>query len=471
MRAFAVASGRWLRTQGRIVTEVPWIFAVPTGANKVTVYWDEVPGATGYRVRWGTVSGSYPNSSSVLSASARQHTVVGLDSEREYYFVVEAEYNGLWGSPSEEDSAIPHPDAIPWDSGDPQQIMPVLRRVVSAYSALGDLEALGPNGLIYTDSSVEYPEAWFYEDESIILYNFPGWGSVRIPTSREGKARTLTNVRSGPYRRVATNVPAQAVAGEFFVPSVAGPRFIPGYGYVYVDVRSDAESPWRYFGLTTRKGAVEAGLSFHPAGRGGIPYPRWQITMNPKIKAGTGKPSPVFSHPLNPRGHIRADDFLSGGVIVWMELRVFPPEKKTKLVKLTVIQLTDFGGFLTVRELVASVKIDAEDPVASWRRVHSMAQKILRPGQPGYNPSDYERGYLMTGSYALLTAAGYDPIHGANLHLPIQIQLRNGQWVTWDRTRTHGSSTGVWPDTNIVRLNIIEPFSREVVGFVLPPTR
>jgi hypothetical protein len=162
VRAFAVASGRWLRTQGRIVTEVPWIFAVPTGANKVTVYWDEVPGATGYRVRWGTVSGSYPNSSSVLSASARQHTVVGLDSEREYYFVVEAEYNGLWGSPSEEDSAIPHPDAIPWDSGDPQQIMPVLRRVVSAYSALGDLEALGPNGLIYTDSSVEYPEAWFY---------------------------------------------------------------------------------------------------------------------------------------------------------------------------------------------------------------------------------------------------------------------------------------------------------------------
>jgi hypothetical protein len=39
VRAFAVASGRWLRTQGRIVTEVPWIFAAPTGANKVTVYW------------------------------------------------------------------------------------------------------------------------------------------------------------------------------------------------------------------------------------------------------------------------------------------------------------------------------------------------------------------------------------------------------------------------------------------------
>jgi hypothetical protein len=82
----------------------------------VTVYWDEVPGATGYRVRWGTTSGSYPNSSAVLPASARQHTVVGLDSEREYYFVVEAEYNGLWGPPSEEDSAVPHEGAIRWDS-------------------------------------------------------------------------------------------------------------------------------------------------------------------------------------------------------------------------------------------------------------------------------------------------------------------------------------------------------------------
>ena len=43
--------GRWLRTEGKLLTEVPWIFAVPTGANKVTVYWDGVPGATGYRVR------------------------------------------------------------------------------------------------------------------------------------------------------------------------------------------------------------------------------------------------------------------------------------------------------------------------------------------------------------------------------------------------------------------------------------
>jgi hypothetical protein len=56
VRAFPVSPGRWLRVEGKLLTEVPWFFAAPTGANKVTVYWDGVPGATGYRVRWGTTS-------------------------------------------------------------------------------------------------------------------------------------------------------------------------------------------------------------------------------------------------------------------------------------------------------------------------------------------------------------------------------------------------------------------------------
>ena len=152
VRAFPESPGRWLRVEGKLLTEVPWIFAAPTGANKVTVYWDEVPGATGYRVRWGTTSGSYPNSSAVLPATARQHTVVGLDSEREYYFVVEAEYNGLWGPPSEEDSAVPHEGAIPWDTQDPNQIIPAVRnRMEPPY---GYLVVLSPEGLLYIEDEL-----------------------------------------------------------------------------------------------------------------------------------------------------------------------------------------------------------------------------------------------------------------------------------------------------------------------------
>jgi len=87
-------ASHWLRGEDVVLTSVPWIFAAPTGANKVTVYWDEVPGATGYRVRWGTASGVYPNVSSVQSGDARMLSVTGLTSEQEYYFVVEAERNG-----------------------------------------------------------------------------------------------------------------------------------------------------------------------------------------------------------------------------------------------------------------------------------------------------------------------------------------------------------------------------------------
>ncbi|MCL6476731.1 MAG: fibronectin type III domain-containing protein, partial [Firmicutes bacterium] len=120
-------ASHWLRGEDVVLTSVPWIFAAPTGANKVTVYWDEVPGATGYRVRWGTASGVYPNVSSVQSGDARMLSVTGLTSEQEYYFVVEAERNGVWSAPSEEDSAVPHVGAIPWDTGDAASILRAVR--------------------------------------------------------------------------------------------------------------------------------------------------------------------------------------------------------------------------------------------------------------------------------------------------------------------------------------------------------
>jgi transposase len=154
VRAFPESPGRWLRVEGKLLTEVPWLLAAPTGANKVTVYWDEVPGATGYRVRWGTTSGSYPNSSAVLPATARQYTVSGLVRDREYYFVVEAAYNGLWGPPSEEDSAVPHEGAIRWDSGNVSWIMEDVRRVTGSTAGRDMLDVLGPDGLIYSDSGV-----------------------------------------------------------------------------------------------------------------------------------------------------------------------------------------------------------------------------------------------------------------------------------------------------------------------------
>ena len=166
VRAFPVASGRWLRTEGKLIMEVPWVFAVPTGASKVTVYWDGVPGATGYRVRWGVQSGVHPNASGVLSGGVRRYTVDGLVSEQAYYVVVEAEYNGVFGASSEEDSAVPHAGAIPWNTEDPNQIIPVqrskgLEMKIKVWSATFDDPAY---------------------DEPRLLYDFYGCADVDSPT-------------------------------------------------------------------------------------------------------------------------------------------------------------------------------------------------------------------------------------------------------------------------------------------------
>jgi hypothetical protein len=135
VRAFPVSPGRWLRVEGKLLTEVPWFFAAPTGANKVTVYWDGVPGATGYRVRWrkSNENDYPPGNVVVVGADVRQQSVARLEREQEYYFVVEAAYNGLWGPPSEEDSAVPHEGAIPWDTQDPNQIIPAARDAFGAF--------------------------------------------------------------------------------------------------------------------------------------------------------------------------------------------------------------------------------------------------------------------------------------------------------------------------------------------------
>jgi hypothetical protein len=83
----------------------------------------------------------------VVGADVRQQSVARLEREQEYYFVVEAAYNGLWGPPSEEDSAVPHEGAIPWDTQDPNQIVPAIRAALGVYD--GDIIALSPDGWYY----------------------------------------------------------------------------------------------------------------------------------------------------------------------------------------------------------------------------------------------------------------------------------------------------------------------------------
>jgi hypothetical protein len=463
VRAFPESPGCWLRVGGKLLTEVPWIFAAPTGANKVTVYWDEVPGATGYRVRWGTVSGSYPNSSAVLPATARQYTVSGLVRNREYYFVVEAAYNGLWGPPSEEDSAVPHEGAIRWDSGNVSWIMEDVRRVTGSTAGRDMLDVLGPDGLIYSDSGVRHPTTFF--DVSRLVFTLTDFPSFEIPVTNAGREE-LENTCTGPYRRVRARGDQNitAVRATFWIPSTFSPRF--PYTQIFIpsevdnpdNPRRPADTPYMYFGFAFSGLDVEGGLMYHRAGRGDLNYPRWQAYL--KVVSRGRVRHPAITDTLNERGHIL--DNTEGGTPTRVELYTIGQER---LVGLRVQPIDPvFGEEIFLREIAATAKLKRDMSGLRFRRVFSIAQR--KEAMIGCLT-----GYLRTGSYVRGMAVGYNPVAGIGedpfLEPPAQVGIGGLFWFDWSNYYTDQAGAYPPPSFGIVSWSEIVRFSREVVSISL----
>jgi hypothetical protein len=82
--------------------------AVSAHAGQIQLAWDAVPGATGYRIYYGTQSGTYTSN---LTSSATTTTISGLQDCTTYYLAVKA-YNAAGESPtfSNELSGWPRPE-------------------------------------------------------------------------------------------------------------------------------------------------------------------------------------------------------------------------------------------------------------------------------------------------------------------------------------------------------------------------
>ncbi|GIV18293.1 MAG: hypothetical protein KatS3mg023_0044 [Armatimonadota bacterium] len=445
-------AGHWLRGEGMALTSVPWVFAAPTGADKVTVYWDEVPGATGYRVRWGTASGVYPNASGVLPADACRFTVEGLVSDQEYYFVVEAEYNGVWSAPSEEDSATPHVGAIPWDSGDAASILQAVRAVIGNVPQ-GQLDVLAPDGRYYTEDSfgnpvVTAPPGIYHSETSSINYQ-----GLEIPLTRT-RTEALENTRTGPYRRVRTDNDTRCVGAvaRFYLPPRIDP--IRGVSHIYVNDAYRApnreltvDTPCIYFGLAFPKGDVEGGVMFHPAGRGGNPpvsYARWQPYL--ALFAGIRKTLPVAGgDPYNPKHHI-PDDGWNGLFGYYLDLILMPvgfPFGKLTLLGISAYDVFFEDVFFTHIYIGFAPAVPAEGEGVRVRRVHSIAQMQEAVGNIG--------GYARSGSFIKNVGVDYEPLfYGVPLDLPAHVlRYQNGRysWQQWTRSglSEQSGSAGVFP--------------------------
>jgi hypothetical protein len=474
VRAFPATAGRWLRTEGILLTEVPWIFAVPTGANKVTVYWDPVPGATGYRVRWGTASGSYLNMRTVSALPPYRVNIEGLTSGQMYYFVVEAAYNGVWGPPSEEDSATPHAGAIPWDRvDDPAMVLTHVRQLIDnetgVWLSYGSLTLLAPDGGYYSED--EYGNA-YYSPEPMAYYD-PGdsvirtSGGAEVPFPAEGRRLTqCENAKTGPYRRVTTkrDIRAQGTRAMFYLPPVQ-------YGvtrYININVNNDERTtvndvPYIYFGLDEFRNnrlvrLVEAGIAFFPSESYNVDYARWTpFLRTDKFHTLSPVVFPFFGAQFVRRQHF---GYVNGygyyGFYVEMVMQADLQKRSVSLLVLPYDPVLDVG--LSPVGFFGAVPVQSSGQTFV-KRVHAIAQKLS--GQ------DESRGYRHTNAWILQVGVGYDPlIFGEDIQPGAQVWYNNA-WRDWTAAITDQNC--IFPIVNppIIQVQQRSPFSREVISINL----
>jgi fibronectin type 3 domain-containing protein len=85
---YSVVRLEWDRSGGPAAPRTPRITSAQLAdASSVTLKWWNVPHATSYTIRYGTTSGSYPNTQ---TAAVNSGTVAGLTGGATYYFVVTA---------------------------------------------------------------------------------------------------------------------------------------------------------------------------------------------------------------------------------------------------------------------------------------------------------------------------------------------------------------------------------------------
>jgi len=138
--------------------------AAATGANKVTLYWNGISGASGYDIYRSTVSGgpytqiaqnvAMADPGPGMAGSFMYSDVAGLTTGTDYFYVVWAVQSGAETVQSNEADSIPDPGAIAWDSGNAVQIVSqvgamVANNLASDEPAVGELTIGGPNGVIY----------------------------------------------------------------------------------------------------------------------------------------------------------------------------------------------------------------------------------------------------------------------------------------------------------------------------------
>ena len=233
--------------------------AAATGANKITLYWSGYSGASGYNVYRGLQSGgpyTRVNSSGPVNtpdnSAGLTNVFMYTDSPLAtgttyYYYVAPVVQNGTEAGQSNEDSATPNANAVPWDTADPTQIINAVSATAAldlepdyddsgdAYPAqVGVLQVAGPDGAVYmgnfpNGSPAQAFTSHAYSDGNSIYYD--DGRVIASPNYDQTNAGTTNSVMSANLSPHSTPVPDKTSFPATSIPSgiYREVNSVPGY--------------------------------------------------------------------------------------------------------------------------------------------------------------------------------------------------------------------------------------------------
>jgi len=416
--------------------------AISTGSGKISVYWDGVPGATGYNVYRGLASGgenyaSPVNGSTPITAptytggNVYMFTDTGLTNGTEYFHTVKAIGPLGLSNPSAEVSEIPSAYAIPWDSGDVYAITSAIQS--HFYVVFDYIRAAGPDGRIY--------DSWQSEplppDGTIIpgtnLLQLPDGSQVPLPNEAGqfeygGGGTGAVNAppppkaSDGPYRKVETEHTYFTEGQQsHYLAGAQGTFYLPDRNAIRLGGSRDAL--YTYLGGANPGGSTDAGVLW---GRDSF---SWLATQATHLKGGAYSTKHIANYA---RRGLRN---FTPGTSVAMAYIMVPSASSTYVIVqgwnlLWEDQLICLGNAYPAKYSSAQIK-----------RVHSIAL-----GRP---PDTYRK----TNSH----------IWGEEAH---SMQLIDTGTSAWNWTATRNGTNGVDgcyppPSTGIVTWNPVSPFTDE----------
>ena len=386
--------------------------AVSTGSGKVTLYWSGVANASGYNVYRGTAAGgedyAHPvNGTTPVTtkdtgpgvSNMFMYSNVGLTSGTEYFYTVKAVNGTAQSVPSNEDSDVPSPNAVPWDSANPSSILSAFRSdfasdVANVGTGSYALRVVGPDNVIYDDShSTAQPgdgmitpgtnqfvrpngTSLSLPDDLGQFDTPPGASSGTTPNS----VGTSLQAGKGPYRRVRTTADYRGESGMVGLPS---PSITLGNAH--------GDTAMIFFGASGSHVEVDSGLQYSTT------YHDWEMFMNINNRYVGNEPGQIPPvHLLNVPDnfiHVPSGDVPTVSYWAWSGL-ANDGKPRTKI-SLLLVDDGLYGG--DAAALGAPSKYLGKTENVRAKRVHAIAQNAPGVSATGsqMNGATWSQGYVV----------------------------------------------------------------------------